>query len=62
MPTRVTGVYVGLVIHKALDVFQDIETADGRPKGHKLVCLVTYFKASRVTLPIFHRCLRDAGK
>ncbi|KAJ6587925.1 hypothetical protein B0H19DRAFT_1300263 [Mycena capillaripes] len=57
---NVASVYVGLVIHKALDVFQDIEAADGPPKAHK-VGLVAYFKASRVTLPIFHLCLRDAG-
>ncbi|KAJ7707171.1 hypothetical protein B0H16DRAFT_1633750 [Mycena metata] len=56
----VACVYFGLVIHKALNVLQDIETADGRPKAHK-VSLITYFKASRVTLPIFHLCLRDAG-
>ncbi|KAJ7029893.1 hypothetical protein C8F04DRAFT_1264453 [Mycena alexandri] len=49
-------VYVGLVIHKALNVLQDIEAADGRPKAHK-VSLITYFKASRVTLPIFHLSL-----
>ncbi|KAJ6587930.1 hypothetical protein B0H19DRAFT_1225943 [Mycena capillaripes] len=56
----VACVYVGLVIHKSLDVLQDIEAADGRPKAHK-VSLITYFKASRVALPIFHLCLRDAG-
>ncbi|KAJ7026501.1 hypothetical protein C8F04DRAFT_1268024 [Mycena alexandri] len=50
---NVASVYVGLVIHKALNVLQDIEAADGRPKAHK-VSLITYFKASRVTLPIFH--------
>jgi hypothetical protein len=53
-------VYIGLVIHKALDVLQDIEAADGRPGAHK-VGLVAYFKSSRITLPILHRCLRDAG-
>ncbi|KAJ7878587.1 hypothetical protein B0H14DRAFT_2711557 [Mycena olivaceomarginata] len=55
-----TGVYIGLVIHKALDVLQDIEAADGRPGAHK-VGLVAYFKSSRITLPILHRCLRDAA-
>ncbi|KAJ7736295.1 hypothetical protein B0H16DRAFT_1574133 [Mycena metata] len=56
----VACVYLALVIHKALDVLQDIEAADGRPKAHKF-SLITYFKASRVTLPIFHLCLRDAA-
>ncbi|KAJ7927663.1 hypothetical protein B0H13DRAFT_2312293 [Mycena leptocephala] len=56
----VACVYIGLVIHKALDVLQDIEAADGRPGAHK-VGLVAYFRSSRITLPILHRCLRDAG-
>ncbi|KAJ7879659.1 hypothetical protein B0H13DRAFT_1892150 [Mycena leptocephala] len=49
-----------LVIHKALDVLQDVEAADGRPRAHR-VGLIAHFKSSRVTLPILHRCLRDAG-
>ncbi|KAJ6473804.1 hypothetical protein C8R45DRAFT_1011893 [Mycena sanguinolenta] len=53
-------VYIGLVIHKALDVLQDLKAADARPRPHK-AGLVAYFKSSRVTLPILHRCLRDAG-
>ncbi|KAJ7832994.1 hypothetical protein B0H13DRAFT_2370659 [Mycena leptocephala] len=56
----VACVYIGLVIYKALDVLQDIEAADGRPGAHK-VGLVAYFRSSRITLPILHRCLRDAG-
>ncbi|KAJ7882585.1 hypothetical protein B0H14DRAFT_2703212 [Mycena olivaceomarginata] len=56
----VACVYIGLVIHKALDVLQDIEAADGRPGAHR-VGLVAYFKSSRITLPILHRCLRDAA-
>jgi hypothetical protein len=51
-----TGVCIGIVIHKALDVLQDIKAADGRPSAHR-VGLVAYFKSSRVTLPILHRCL-----
>ncbi|KAJ7809843.1 hypothetical protein B0H14DRAFT_2864927 [Mycena olivaceomarginata] len=57
---NLASVYIGLVIHKALDVLQDIEAADGRPGAHK-VGLVAYFKSSRITLPILHRCLRDAA-
>ncbi|KAJ6473837.1 hypothetical protein C8R45DRAFT_1011948 [Mycena sanguinolenta] len=56
----VACVYLGLVIHKALDVLQDLEAVDARPRTQK-VGLVAYFKSSRVTLPILHRCLRDAA-
>ncbi|KAJ7924634.1 hypothetical protein B0H13DRAFT_1863860 [Mycena leptocephala] len=52
----VACVCIGIVIHKALDVLQDIKAADGRPSAHR-VGLVAYFKSSRVTLPILHRCL-----
>ncbi|KAF7355873.1 hypothetical protein MVEN_00915900 [Mycena venus] len=52
----VACVYIGLVILKALDIFQEIEATDGRSRAYK-VGLVAYFKSSRVTLPILHRWL-----
>ncbi|KAJ6473688.1 hypothetical protein C8R45DRAFT_1011568 [Mycena sanguinolenta] len=51
---NIASVYIGLVIHKALDVLHDLEAADARPRLHK-AGLVAYFKSSRVTLPILHR-------
>ncbi|KAJ7673663.1 hypothetical protein DFH06DRAFT_1172979 [Mycena polygramma] len=56
---NVASIYLGLVIHKRIDVMQVIETTDGQRRIGKLG-LVAAFKSSRLT-PTLHRCLRDAA-
>ncbi|KAJ7358413.1 hypothetical protein DFH08DRAFT_932489 [Mycena albidolilacea] len=53
----VACIYLGLVIHKTLDVVQDIEAMAGRPNPHS----ACFLKLFRTTLPTLHMCLRDTA-
>ncbi|KAJ7732614.1 hypothetical protein B0H14DRAFT_3168908, partial [Mycena olivaceomarginata] len=54
---NIASIYLGLVIHKTLDVVQDIEAMAGRPNPHS----ACFLKLFRTTLPTLHMCLRDTA-
>ncbi|KAJ7860130.1 hypothetical protein B0H13DRAFT_1901107 [Mycena leptocephala] len=54
-----SGIYLGLVINKAIGAVTVIEAADGRKRTCKMAFLAV-FSSSRTT-PTLHLCLRDAG-
>ncbi|KAF7355874.1 hypothetical protein MVEN_00916000 [Mycena venus] len=54
----VACIYLGLIIHKAIDSIQDIEAADGRTRTSNFG-LITALRSPMT--PTLHVCLRDAG-
>lgn len=54
------GIYLGLIIHKGINVTQIVDGVDGQQRVGKLG-IIGAFRSSRMT-PTLHLCLRDAGK